>query len=428
MLSYPIYLIAEYKVQHYLKVESERGEVTASGWYNEGSQVEINVKSTIDYGNGTRHCFVGWAGDITSSSERSFVMMDKPKEIRAIWKKQYSLSTTSAGLPEGASVQLEINGAKVTETVPFVHSSWVEAGSSVEFTALSVNVTFSSRSYIFDKWLRQDVSIGGSPIRIHEPISLTAKYRPSVRSYIHLVAQPSLFGDSVSLSGRLTPSPASARLEIWYSRNESSWSRISEVSVLSDGTFFSNWKPNLSGTMFLKASWKGDDEYAGSESPRVMLKLSTSSDWQNMMTLPGIVQWVSTLEAANPSARILLLPLRPIIMLSMDIFKSTHLQPWISEISAYVIASSIIGVTYLTLPILLVVVAARKVNKRTPSLRKLKPLVAQLFVGLTLLTVSQILGITLLALIGLGILAVSVLVMLPGALALSIARSALGKG
>lgn len=81
--------------QYSVVVSSQYGNPQGAGWYAANTTATISVTSPVDHGNSTRHAFVRWSGDFTSSSSPSSVFLDSPKTILAEWKVQYKLAVSS---------------------------------------------------------------------------------------------------------------------------------------------------------------------------------------------------------------------------------------------------------------------------------------------------------------------------------------------
>ncbi len=421
-LSHFLQLTAEYGVEHYLRIESSYGQVTRSGWYSEGRIAVITANPVVEYGNDTRHLFVGWEGDISSNLSNCSIVMDAPKTIRAVWRKQYRVSISPRGLPPGASTTISINGAQFSGAIPFVHSTWLDKGSIALFSVSPINVTSSSKSYVFEKWLSDLRDPENPSVRIDGPTSLIAKYRPSIRSSINLASQTSLFGDSVTLNGRLTPAPHAASVELWSSTDGFSWIKISDITAQSDGTFTSTFKTQVRGKLFFKASWIGDEEYAGSESPHVVLIVQNEFPWQSSLTLPGILQYLSAIEKTSPLTGAIVYPVRSIVTLSMKLSEWIHVGGWVRDIAGYLFASGITGLLYLTIPLVLAIAVFKRIRGRIPSIFSVKPLIAQLGVGLILVIVAQTFVIPILTAAGLLIMATAFVMLTPAMLAIITAR------
>ncbi|RLE82479.1 MAG: hypothetical protein DRJ52_02140 [Thermoprotei archaeon] len=86
-------LVAEYKKQYFVKVESQYGSPTGEGWYDEGSTIQISVQPTVDISFLQQAVFVKWGGDIDSTSPTTTLVVDSPKHIVAEWRIEYKTTT-----------------------------------------------------------------------------------------------------------------------------------------------------------------------------------------------------------------------------------------------------------------------------------------------------------------------------------------------
>jgi hypothetical protein len=90
-------LSAEYLRQFLLSINSTRGTPSGGGWYDQGTEAQISIQSTVPFSGflgslGGQYVFNGWEGDNVSShtSSTSQVQMDSPKQISATWAADYS--------------------------------------------------------------------------------------------------------------------------------------------------------------------------------------------------------------------------------------------------------------------------------------------------------------------------------------------------
>lgn len=80
-------LSAIYSREFFLKVESQYGNVTGQGWYEEGLNAEVAVTPLeITHGE-SRFVFVRWNGSVNSTEPRISVLMDTPKQVTALWQE-----------------------------------------------------------------------------------------------------------------------------------------------------------------------------------------------------------------------------------------------------------------------------------------------------------------------------------------------------
>ena len=85
----------EYKRQYFLRIESEYGNATGSGWYDEGTKAYVDIypleiKITLLRFIERDILFKGWKGDIETPDPNIFIDMDSPKTLKAEWiSKEY---------------------------------------------------------------------------------------------------------------------------------------------------------------------------------------------------------------------------------------------------------------------------------------------------------------------------------------------------
>lgn len=108
-------VIANWRSEYLLTIESDWGEPTGAGWYDEGVSVGVFVESVIE--TGAKHHFTGWSGDGTSTEQDIEVVMDAPKSLIANWHSEYLLTIESDyGTTTGEGWHDE--GTTVAVTVP----------------------------------------------------------------------------------------------------------------------------------------------------------------------------------------------------------------------------------------------------------------------------------------------------------------------
>ena len=77
--------------------------------------------------------------------------------------------------------------------------------------------------------------------------------------------------DKVVITGKVLPPQISIAVTLSYRGDEHSWNTISIVDTGAGGSFEYTWSPPGTGTYYVKASWKGNADYYGDESPAVTL-------------------------------------------------------------------------------------------------------------------------------------------------------------
>jgi hypothetical protein len=88
----------------------------------------------------------------------------------------------------------------------------------------------------------------------------------------------SLQNTNLDVRGNLSPSIENQNVTIYASINNSPWIEISTINTESNGTFQYLWKNEFSGSISVRASWPGNNEFAGAVSPT-----------KNAIILPSIV-------------------------------------------------------------------------------------------------------------------------------------------
>jgi hypothetical protein len=81
-------IVARYKKQHYLKVNSGFGDPRGEGWYDESGIAEFSV--TTPTGFLIQQVFVGWTGDVSTISPQGKIVMDEPKTVTAQWRTDHT--------------------------------------------------------------------------------------------------------------------------------------------------------------------------------------------------------------------------------------------------------------------------------------------------------------------------------------------------
>jgi Divergent InlB B-repeat domain len=93
----PHTVVAQYKQQYYLTVQSEQGSVPGSGWYDAGSNVPITASTPPSQMFGVNYVFNGWQGSTQSSSQSTTVLMNGPMTVTATWRTDYTVLYVTLG-------------------------------------------------------------------------------------------------------------------------------------------------------------------------------------------------------------------------------------------------------------------------------------------------------------------------------------------
>ncbi len=86
----PMSFGVNYKTQYSMVVVSDFGEPWGQGWYDAGSVAEYGVQPNVPFDGvlgllGAIHVFQEWTGDSSAHSPTARAIMDKPRQVRAVW-------------------------------------------------------------------------------------------------------------------------------------------------------------------------------------------------------------------------------------------------------------------------------------------------------------------------------------------------------
>jgi hypothetical protein len=90
----PVKLEARWRVQHYVRVITERGSAEGEGWYDDGSYATVKLAATdVDAGLVT-YRFERWEGleasDVVAERGTVRVLVNKPRSLVAVWREDYT--------------------------------------------------------------------------------------------------------------------------------------------------------------------------------------------------------------------------------------------------------------------------------------------------------------------------------------------------
>jgi hypothetical protein len=74
-------------------------------------------------------------------------------------------------------------------------------------------------------------------------------------------------GSSVALSGKLSPALQNSTITIYIKIDSSRWEVLTTAATDPSGQFASVWRAQASGICCFRASWSGNDDYTGADSP-----------------------------------------------------------------------------------------------------------------------------------------------------------------
>ncbi|MEM2868791.1 MAG: hypothetical protein QXR84_09980 [Candidatus Bathyarchaeia archaeon] len=190
----PLSLVAMYQltVMHFVEVtanmqEAERS-VTGSGWYKEGEKARVSAEPVIPVSDDVRLVFVEWAGLSSRSIEE--VLVDSPKELKAIYKRQYRVIV----------IKPEITTSDLTVKTIIFEDYLMENSLLSSLPDITVVPLI-----IIDRFVGYEESgrFLGEHLIVDRPLRLTARYQRDYTGLFALIALSVVLGLSFSYIGRV---------------------------------------------------------------------------------------------------------------------------------------------------------------------------------------------------------------------------------
>jgi M6 family metalloprotease-like protein len=172
----PTVLLATWKTQYELTIQSAYGNPQGAGWYNPGTNVPVNIQTLVNYSNSTRRIFTGWTGDYTGQPTNVTVQMSSPKTITANWVTQYLVTFKITGLSNSTTLELKVNNTSYSISGNNNVQAWYSAGSTINPT---INQTVTQQilfAYNFAGWHDSTGNSVQMPIVVNSPANYTAQY------------------------------------------------------------------------------------------------------------------------------------------------------------------------------------------------------------------------------------------------------------
>lgn len=101
------------------------------------------------------------------------------------------------------------------------------------------------------------------------PEQVSASYSEMQKSSITLTVSSTftIQGSTITFTGQLLPKLQNMSVTIYYREGSFSWSALTIVETNADGKFSWVWHANGTGIFQFRASWSGNENYAGADSP-----------------------------------------------------------------------------------------------------------------------------------------------------------------
>jgi hypothetical protein len=97
---------------------------------------------------------------------------------------------------------------------------------------------------------------------------VSASYKTLASSTISLIISATyvIQGSMITLSGQLSPALQNKTVTIYIKINNSPWAALDAVTTNNGGHFAYVWSAEAVGVCYIRASWSGNDDYAGTDS------------------------------------------------------------------------------------------------------------------------------------------------------------------
>jgi M6 family metalloprotease-like protein len=176
LMDSPKTIEASWKIEHYLKIESLYGEPEGEGWYTHNNIANYSIQKYLEFINGTKRIFEGWIGDLNSIEASGSILMDSPKTITAKWKTQFKLVLSTSGLPNGTLITISLNNQEFNATTPFIYIQWFDSNSEISLNSTKI-ISTSLTKYVFDYWRDEKGNKINNVFTLDSPKNITAVYR-----------------------------------------------------------------------------------------------------------------------------------------------------------------------------------------------------------------------------------------------------------
>jgi 5-hydroxyisourate hydrolase-like protein (transthyretin family) len=240
---------------------------------------------------GTYYLRASWSGDAdhegADSTTLSFDVSLTPSYI------YLTLSPSTIRLGETITLTGYISPAHSYQSINLYYSK-----SGNEWFLLTT-VTTDSEGYFSYPWTSDSVGTfymkaewsGDSDHQDATSEVCTATVSKASSSITIAVSSSSIdLGETILLSGEVSPTHSDVKVEIYVSGDGIQWSFLTSIITDVQGRYTYQWSPTSSGTYYLKACWSGDADHTGDESNISTIEVNSSTtnpDDQGTPNPPG---------------------------------------------------------------------------------------------------------------------------------------------
>ncbi len=169
-------IVANWADQFFLNIESKYDNVKGEGWYESGSIANFSITETVIEGNNSKMLFKGWNGDHVDSGPFASVIMDKEKNIVAVWEEYFKITFGVKGLPDEVLVALILNETLYNFVIPSEINEWLKSGTVIVFQILPPDIVHEDNKYVFRYWENSKSETISSPILVDDSESFSALF------------------------------------------------------------------------------------------------------------------------------------------------------------------------------------------------------------------------------------------------------------
>ncbi len=237
----------------------------------------VAATTTLPGGTSKQYVWLSWSDSQPASHT---ITVTAPATYTITYKTQYALSI--AVTPSGGGT-----------TNPSVAGSpyWEDAGTSVPVSANP------NADYSFYYWSLDGTNVGSAvpySVLMNAPHTLTAYFRSTSTISLFVSASFVSVGSSVKFSGTITPTqpspgiPSGTPVTLSYSIDGgTTWNYFLITQTNSTSGYSAIWYPPYPNTYSIRASWNGDQNYAGSTSGSLTLTVTGSSPAKISLLISG---------------------------------------------------------------------------------------------------------------------------------------------
>ncbi|MFQ6128585.1 MAG: sialidase family protein [Thermoplasmata archaeon] len=166
LVTEPTTFQANFTAEYYLTVQSDFGNTTGEGWYEEGAYAVASLDTDLVLAGQTRYLYLSWSGDATGTdySGSDPILMNAPKTATTLWLTQHYLTVNSDyGNPQGegwydegdiAYAILDIDVYTISADERFVFISWGGDASGSDYSS-SNPILLDQPKTATASWMRQ---------------------------------------------------------------------------------------------------------------------------------------------------------------------------------------------------------------------------------------------------------------------------------